>query len=623
MKKKLYFRIKALALAILLVLTGFVITPQQVQADTTSIGDELSSQVAEGSSATEFVTDESFTTPESNQERQNESDMADTEDENSAESHAERSFEQIDETDPLSDVLSETEQTSSDVVAEQTEQEVVAEQTEQEIITDISDALDTDDTETAAEDKNRTITYTPEEDFEFDPATGTITYYKGKNPVINIPSCIGGVAVERIGKASFKWRMDITSVTIPDSVTVIEQDAFYDSRLTYLKLGKNIETIEDDAFYNNKLTSVTLPNSITSMGWCVFDSNELTSTNIPSGLTEIAFGVFRDNQLTSITIPDNVSIIGGSAFKNNKLEHVTISKNVTRIKENAFAYNNLTDITLPSGITQLEERVFKGNKFENFTIPENIVFIGKEALADNLLTSITIPDNVAGIGPKAFFNNQLTSVTIPNNVRKIAVGAFQSNPVQTASIPDSIETFEMLVGEYYYYDIDNPSIQYISEKCFDPGVSILCYIKVGSDIRRSSDGQIIETLKMPIYVTGKFNGEYLQFFYKGQNSYAHNSVILGSSPAITGYAKSTANVRNSPSGSVTGTILRGHKVSGTLVGNWVRFTYSGKICYVYSSMLQADPIKITRYIYANSIIRSAPNGSMITKLWRPLLINGT
>ena len=128
---------------------------------------------------------------------------------------------------------------------------------------------------------------------------------------------------------------------------------------------------------------------------------------------------------------------------------------------------------------------------------------------------------------------------------------------------------------------------------------------------------------MPIYVTGTVDGNYFKFTHQGQAAYVILNLTTTIPQAITGYAKSTANVRSSPNGSVTGTILRGHKVSGTLEGNWVRFTYSGETCYVYASMLQADPVKVTTYIKANSIIRSAPNGSMITKLWRPLLINGT
>ena len=623
MKKKLYLRIQALALVLLLILTGFVITPQQVQADTTSTGDEQSSQVAEGSSATEVVTDESVTTPESNQEHQNELDMADTEDKNPAESPAERSFEQIDETDPLSDVLSETEQTSSDVVTEQTEQEVAAEQTEQEIITDISDALDADDTETAAEDKNRTITYTPEEDFTFIPETGTIKSYKKDDPVVNIPPSINGVPVTRIGGGAFMWKMKTTSVTIPDSVTEIGKDAFYDSRLTYLKLGNNIKTIGDHAFYNNKLTSVKLPDTITSMGWCVFDDNELTSINIPSGLTKLEFGVFRNNKLTNIKIPDGVTSIDDSVFYGNKLESVTIPNNVTSIGDHAFAWNEIKNVTILNNVTDIGTGAFKRNQITNFKLPQNLKLISNELLAHNKLTSITIPNKVTRIGSNAFFNNQIIRVTIPNSVTEIGGGCFQQNPVITASVPDNIERLYIPQGAYYEEIHLFPDLPYIVKSCFDPGVALLSYVKAGSNIKSAPDGTVIETLKLPIYVKGTFEGEDLKFTYKGQTVYVHYSDLTNNSPPFTGYAKSTANVRNSPNGSVTGTILRGHKVSGTLAGNWVRFTYSGKTCYVYSSMLQADPIKVTRYIYANSIIRSAPNGSMITKLWRPLLINGT
>lgn len=67
---------------------------------------------------------------------------------------------------------------------------------------------------------------------------------------IVIPSIVNSkYTVTSIGKCAFIYNSNITSVTIPNSIT----------------------TIEDDAFNGcSKLKSVNIPNSVTSIGLCAF-----------------------------------------------------------------------------------------------------------------------------------------------------------------------------------------------------------------------------------------------------------------------------------------------------------------------------------------------------------------
>ena len=149
------------------------------------------------------------------------------------------------------------------------------------------------------------------------------------------------------------------------------------------------------------------------------------------------------------------------------------------------------------------------------------------------------------------------------------------------------------------------------------------YISANSIIRSSPGGIEITTLEMPLLVSGTKEGAWLRFIYNGSTAYVAMSVTTTANPEITGYAKSTVNVRNAPGGSIIGTIPRGHQVQGVLIGNMVRFTYNNKTGYVYIPLLQATPVQVTRYILANTIIRSAPNGSIITTPKMPLFVTGT
>ena len=73
-------------------------------------------------------------------------------------------------------------------------------------------------------------------------------------------------------------------------------------------------SIGNRAFSDNQLTSVTIPNSVTSIGSEAFFDNKLTSVTIGNGVTSIGSEAFSNNQLTNVTIGNGVTSIGGGAF---------------------------------------------------------------------------------------------------------------------------------------------------------------------------------------------------------------------------------------------------------------------------------------------------------------------
>ena len=150
---------------------------------------------------------------------------------------------------------------------------------------------------------------TPEEEyFTFDSATGTITGYDiAGGLAVVIPSTIDGIAVEQIGDNAF-YDKDLTSVIIPDSVTVIWAYAFYGNQLTSVTIPDSMTGIDDYAFANNQLTSVTIPDSVTSFGEHAFANNPLTSVTFGNSMTVIWAYTFAGNGLTSITIGAGVDI---------------------------------------------------------------------------------------------------------------------------------------------------------------------------------------------------------------------------------------------------------------------------------------------------------------------------
>lgn len=121
-----------------------------------------------------------------------------------------------------------------------------------------------------------------------------VTSYNGTAADVTIPSRYKGKPVTAIGHAAF-FNSAVTSVTIPDSVT----------------------SISDDAFVNcPQLTNISIPNSVTYIGFSAFSScTSLKSITLPSSLSFISRALFLGcSQLTTIHIPVSVTSIGNNAF---------------------------------------------------------------------------------------------------------------------------------------------------------------------------------------------------------------------------------------------------------------------------------------------------------------------
>lgn len=203
-------------------------------------------------------------------------------------------------------------------------------------------------------------------DINEDGTSVTLTYMYSAYPAypeaffngsLIIPSSVTheGVTytVNTVGYCAFQGVTSITSITIPSTITTIEDNAFvYCSGLTSLVVESGNSTYDSRGDCN----AIIETGSNTLIYGCV-------NTVVPNTVTKIgSYAFYKYKNLKSITLPVSVTYIDNNAFYEcSGLESVDIQGPLTYIGMTAFSWcTKLQSIVLPSTITKLDYQAFAG-----------------------------------------------------------------------------------------------------------------------------------------------------------------------------------------------------------------------------------------------------------------------
>ena len=177
--------------------------------------------------------------------------------------------------------------------------------------------------------------------------------------------------LEIIGDNAF-GATQITSFTIPASVTEISRNAFIYSSLTAITVHENNANFssQDGILYNKNKTTL------------IFTPERLSGTiTIPAGVETIGQSAFENSDITSVGIPASVKNIDYTAFANcTNLTSVTFAPNsqLTTIGVRAFQNSTaITSIEIPASVTTMTTmQAAPGlylTVFEGWTVDQKII----------------------------------------------------------------------------------------------------------------------------------------------------------------------------------------------------------------------------------------------------------
>ncbi len=287
------------------------------------------------------------------------------------------------------------------------------------------------------------------------------------------------------GELSIYWSDDkvkqsLTSVKIPEGITSISGDTFYNcTNLETIEFPSTLTSIGVEAFNGcTALKSVEFPKSLVSIGNSAFGSTALENIILPSSLTTIGNSAFWGcSQLATIEFAEHSSLtsIGDYAFSYcTALKSVEFPKSLVSIGNSAFGSTALENITfnyssvdkfLTSSVEGFPYGCFGGDGSTNI----------KEIRVTNLINgqpmkNVLIPMGMETIKDYAFWNDvNVESVTFPDGFKSIPAGAFRRTAIKALKMPASLET----IGDRAFEGCDmleeitfNEGLKTIGERAF-------------------------------------------------------------------------------------------------------------------------------------------------------------
>lgn len=354
--------------------------------------------------------------------------------------------------------------------------------------------------------------------------------YEGTDTNIVVPDTIDGRKVTVLGNSTFQYctqASDIESVTLPDSLTTIEKNAFY-----------NCE----------KLKSVTIPQNVSSIGLAAFveglSESSLTEIKVDpenpyfSEKDGVVFSkdgtkliVFPSGRSGDYQIPDGTVSVGDYAFYYCvNVSSITIPGSVRSLGEGAFGNcSSLTKTVLNEGLEEIGEYAFQSSSgIRDIIIPASVKSVGKNGLRLSSECRIRVLSTDTIWADDAFRDSALIAGKKDSTLQKYAEDRGYMFVELSADnrIPLQNEWFEQITPEYEYNgkshepEIESSESAPELEQGSDYEVTYENNINAGTATVKITGKDIFcGTVERSFKITPDENGMYVCYFAENNETY--------------------------------------------------------------------------------------------------------
>jgi hypothetical protein len=249
---------------------------------------------------------------------------------------------------------------------------------------------------------------------------------------------------EYIGESAYEGCSSITSVKLPENnygnLINIPRRCFYGcNSLQTITVPSSVTYIDEEAFAGSGLTSIVIPDNIISVGDNAFAECPLISIKIGKGLNP-KVGMFFDYNKPVENNRNNINQIivdEGNPFCDSR-------NNCNAIISSNTLILGCKNTIIPSTVTAIGEGAFNNcPMLAEMDIPNGIVSIGRNAFAYcSRFSSINLPNSVEIIGSSAFMGCEASSIYIGSGVREIEAGAFSGVSPETIKVSEENNVYD-------------------------------------------------------------------------------------------------------------------------------------------------------------------------------------
>lgn len=354
--------------------------------------------------------------------------------------------------------------------------------------------------------------------------------YEGTDTNIVVPDTIDRRKVTVLGNSTFQYctqASDIESVTLPDSLTTIEKNAFY-----------NCE----------KLKSVTIPPNVSSIGLAAFveglSESSLTEIKVDpenpyfSEKDGVVFSkdgtkliMFPSGRSGDYQIPDGTVSVGDYAFYYCvNVSSITVPGSVRSLGEGAFGNcSSLTKAVLNEGLEEIGEYAFQSSSgIRDIIIPASVKSVGKNGLRLSSECRIRVLSTDTIWADDAFRDSALIAGKKDSTLQKYAEDRGYMFVELSADnrIPLQNEWFEQITPEYEYNgkshepEIESSESAPELEQGSDYEVTYENNINAGTATVKITGKDIFcGTVERSFKITPDENGMYVCYFAENNETY--------------------------------------------------------------------------------------------------------